>query len=133
MGKTTILENEAMKLYYHDDAKIVHHEMVRYPGARLLESVLTRGLDLLRERGAQKWLSDDREGGALPKSHHEWGEQVWGPRAAAAGWRYWALVPPADVIGKMNMARLIKTYAAMGVTVELFQSPEQGLEWLRKL
>ena len=59
--------------------------MGKYPGAGVLESALETGLEVLRARGAHKWLSDDRQGGALPKSHHEWGQNVWGPKAAAAG------------------------------------------------
>src|SRR5262245_25363298 len=132
MSKVLVLETEAMNLWYHPELKIVHHEMVRYPGAKVLETVLTRGLDLLREHGASKWLSDDRNGGALPKSHHEWGEQVWGPKAAEAGWRQWALVPPAEALGRMNMARLSKIYGALGVQFEVFSTPEEGLAWLKK-
>src|SRR5580658_9821889 len=78
MPTITILATKELTLSYHEEAKIVHHELHRYPGASTLEAALERGLSVLREHGAQKWLSDDRNGGALPKAHHEWAETDWG-------------------------------------------------------
>jgi hypothetical protein len=86
MNRETIVDTPGLLLWYYPDTKIIHHEMQKYPGAEVLESALEKGLEVLRTRGAHKWLSDDRKGGALPKSHHEWGNKVWGPAAAAAGW-----------------------------------------------
>ena len=65
MQTTTVLETKELTLWFHEEAKIVHHELHRYPGASTLEAALERGLSVLRERAAHKWLSDDRKGGAL--------------------------------------------------------------------
>lgn len=130
MPPEKILETAGMTLWYHPERKIIHHEMHRYPGASTLETVLNRGLELFVVRKATKWLSDDRKGGALPKSHHEWGERVWGPKAAAMGWRHWALLPPTELLGKMNMQRLASTYAALGVTAEVFTDLDRAFGWL---
>lgn len=129
--REAVIETSRMSLYFHPIENIIHHEMHAYPGVELLESVLTRGLELMKTHGAIKWLSDDRNGGAVPKSHHEWGERVWAPQAVKAGWRYWALLPPADVLGTANMKRLVKIYATKGVTVETFDDPEEAFNWLR--
>ena len=133
MTRRIIVDEGAMKLWYHEDGSILHHEMLRYPGAQLLETVLNSGLEFMREHRVNKWLSDDRNGGALPKSHHEWGETVWGPKAAAAGWKYWALVPPEELVGRMNMERLTKTYGDLGVQVQVFATPVLALSWLRNI
>ena len=130
MTKETIVDRAGIVLWYYPDTKIIHHELQKYPGAEALESTLVKGLELMRDRGAREWLSDDRRGGALPKSHHEWGDKVWGPDAAAAGWQYWALVPPAEALGSANMSRLVKVYATLGVTVETFPDPRPAMAWL---
>ncbi len=130
MPKMTIVDLPEITLWYHDDRKLVHHQIHRYPGSALLEGVLEKGLAVMKEHGAHKWLSDDRNNGALPKSHHDWANNVWGPRAAAAGWKYWALVPPKELVGQMNMARLKEAYGSLGVTVSVFSDPYQALAWL---
>lgn len=119
-----------MSLWFHPRDLIVHHEMHQYPGQDTLEKMLLRGLELLKEHGASKWLSDDRNGGALPRSHHEWGEKVWVPQAVAAGWKYWALLPPIEAIGNSNMTRLVELYAAKGVTVSFFREVAAAHRWL---
>ena len=128
--KETVLDLPEMTLWYHRDKRVVHHQMHKYPGASVLERVLDAGLATLTKYGARKWLSDDRKGGALPKSHHDWANEVWGPRAAAAGWRYWALVPPMELLGQANMSRLKETYSALGVTADVFADPYAALAWL---
>ena len=66
--------------------------------------------------------------GALPKSHHEWASTVWGPSAAAAGWKCWALVSPQRVIGQLNTARLKETYGSLGVTVNVLRDVDEALK-----
>ena len=129
--KDNVIETPRMSLYYHPVENIIHHEMHAYPGIEILEQILMGGLELMKKHLASKWLSDDRQGGALPKSHHEWGDRVWAPQAVQAGWRYWALLPPADALGTANMKRLVETYANKGVTVELFETFEEAFDWLR--
>jgi hypothetical protein len=130
--RETVIETPRMSLHYHPVQKIIHHEMHAYPGLEILERILLGGIELMKQHGAVKWLSDDRNGGAVPKSHHEWGEAVWSPRAVQAGWRYWALVPPADTLGTANMKRLVAIYAKRGVTVEMFPDPDEAFHWLRQ-
>lgn len=127
----TVIETPRMSLYYHPIENIIHHEMHSYPGIDILEEVLVGGLALMKKHRAIKWLSDDRNGGALPKSHHEWGDTVWAPQAVQSGWRYWALLPPADALGSANMKRLVGIYAKRGVTVELFDNYNEAFNWLR--
>jgi hypothetical protein len=130
MVKELVVDVGSMVVWYHPDLAIVHHEMRRYPGADALQSARERGLEALQRNRASKWLSDDRLGGALPESHHQWAQHVWGPKAAAAGWKHWALLPPAELVGGANMMRLAEVYNALGVTVGTFSTPEDALAWL---
>jgi len=127
-----IIESSRMSLWYHSEERIVHHKMHQYPGQEVLQTVLLRGLEVLKEHNACCWLSDDRAGGALPRSHHEWGDQVWAPQAIAAGWRYWALLPPEQALGQTNMTRLVEAYARRGVVVEIFSDPAKAHLWLKR-
>ena len=128
--KETIVELPGITLWYHPDKRVVHHEVSKYPGAEVLETVLEKGLEVLKKHGARKWLSDDRRSGALPKSHHHWAQNVWGAAAAAAGWKFWAICPPGDLLGSANINRLIDTYSGFGVTVKSFAEPAAAMAWL---
>ncbi len=128
--KETIIDTPAYVLWFYPDQGLLHHVMRKYPGVEILESSLEKGLDLIKNRGATKWLSDDRRGGALPKSHHDWALRVWGPKAAAAGWKWWALLPPTELLGSANMARLAEIYGALGVFVRTFGDPDAATKWL---
>ena len=132
MLRETLIETPRMSLWYLPDDRIIHHQMHQYPSQETLEEVLLRGLEAMKEHGATKWLSDDRAGGAVPRSHHEWGEQVWAPQAIAAGWKYWAFLPPEQTLGHANMTRLVQVYAAKGVLVKVFSEPTQAQHWLRR-
>jgi hypothetical protein len=129
--RETIIQKGRMSLFFHPLEKIVHHQMHQYPGLELLQEVLMRGMELLKETGATKWLSDDRNGGAVPKSHHEWGDKVWAPQAIDAGWRHWALVLPNDLLHTANMQKLVRLYTSQGVTVQTFSDPDEAFRWLR--
>jgi hypothetical protein len=131
--KEPIIELGGITVWFHTERKVIHHEMSKYPGTESLEKALEAGLDVLRARGVKKWLSDDRKGGALPKSHHDWGQNVFGPAAARAGWKYWALCPPSEMLGSANMRRLAEIYASLGVEVRTFATPEAALAWLDSL
>lgn len=130
LKKELVVEVPGLTVWYCPDERFIHHEMSRYPGAAVLESALDAGLEALRAHRASKWLSDDRRGGALPKSHHEWGQNVWGPKAAAAGWKYWALLPPTEMLGTTNMLRLVEIYAALGVKAKTFGDLQSAIDWL---
>ena len=80
---------------------------------------------------ARKWLSDDRGNGAVRPEDEEWVQKNWLPKVVAAGWKYWAIVPPQKVVGQMNIKRLVAAFAEVGVTAQVFSDPTAALEWLR--
>jgi hypothetical protein len=130
-GDTVLIDTEAVSLRYHARTKIVHHELRRFVHGEEFRAVLEKGLELFKERGACKWLSDDRGNGALKPADADWALNDWAPRVMAAGWRFWAVVMPEKVIGQMNMKRWIETYAAQGVTVQAFSDPIEAMNWLK--
>ena len=128
-----VLDNETSRLCYDPRHKIVQHEFRSFVHGRALRDVLERGLELLKQRGAHKWLSDDRGNGPVTAADSEWALNDWAPRVIAAGWKYWAVVLPEKVLGQMNMRRWIETYSKLGVLAQVFDDPEAGRTWLKAL
>ena len=131
MDKIEVINKDYMELWYHPDSKIVHHKMKKSlpPGGH--KKLLSTGADYMEKYGAIKWLSDDRKNAVLTQEDQEWNDKHWRPRVIRAGWQYWALLMPEQMIGKMNMQRIIsQKYTDLGITIEFFDNPLTALKWL---
>lgn len=56
-----------------------------------------------------------------------------GPRAAKAGWKYWALVVPEDIAGRASMTDIVQTFHQLGVHVSIFSDLEEAQTWIEGL
>jgi hypothetical protein len=126
----TILDNDYATLQYHPETKIVHHQFHKPISGDPFREVLTKGAEACEEYGAIKWISDDRANSAIPPEDGQWAENVWVPRVLAVGWKYWAIVMPAKIIGQMNMQYFKKQNEERGVTVQVFSDPTEAMTWL---
>jgi len=128
----TIIQNEYATLVYHPDTKIVHHIFHKPIGGKEFRQVLDNGANALAQHQASKWLSDDRENSALSREDTEWSKTDWFPRAVKAGWKYWALVVPQDIIARMNMKEFVDSYVEQGLRIAVFSKPDEAMKWLEK-
>jgi len=133
MSTQTIIDNDYVTLWYHPEAKIVHHQFHRFIHGEHFRAVLDQGLDVFKQYGAHKWLSDDRANSALPKEDSEWGLNDWNPRVFANGWKYWAVVMPDKKIGQTNINWLMRENIAHGLVVQVFEDPDEALKWLESV
>jgi hypothetical protein len=130
MPKKVLLDNEWVTIWYHGDTKIIHHQFHQYIYGEKFRECLNTGTEMMKKHGAKKWLSDDRNNAAMSKEDMAWTETDWYPRTIAAGWKFWAIVLPKNIIGKMNMDYIIKRAAAEGLTIRPFTDPDEAMEWL---
>ena len=130
MDKELIIDNENMTIWYYPNKRIVHHQFHRFTYGKTLRDGLSAGAAILEEKGAQKWLSDDRKNTGLGKDDMDWTATVWRPRVKKAGLKYWAIVLPEKIFGQMVMKRIIEEYANTGVTIQTFSDPDEAMKWL---
>ncbi|HRF94498.1 MAG TPA: hypothetical protein PLZ51_04870, partial [Aggregatilineales bacterium] len=110
MSTITIIDNPHVKLFYHQDTKIVHHIYGPTIGGDFLQEELNAGVDLLKKYGAIKWLSDNRELEEHTREDTDWINNDWLPRAIATGWKYWALVVPNSFMARVNMIEFTESF-----------------------
>jgi hypothetical protein len=132
MPTITIFDNEHAALFYHQETKIVHHQFKADLDSAHMRKTLTGGIDLLKEHQAIKWLSDNRAMHTHSEEDGEWINANWLPRAIAAGWKYWALVVPNDVMGRMNMSEFVQSFYDRGVRIMVFTDVNEAMRWLEK-
>jgi hypothetical protein len=129
--RITKIENEHALLWYYPNQRIIHHQFLQPISGEAFQSVLMAGLDLMREHGAEKWLSDDRNNSILPAEDSAWSQDYWLPRAYQAGWKYWAVLPPAKARGRINMQRLMDFVGEQRkVKIQIFSDPDDAWQWL---
>jgi hypothetical protein len=130
MNKIALLGNEYVKLWYHPEPKIIHHEILNSPPSAIFREMLTKGAECLEQHGATKWLSDDSRNKLVQPEDNVWGDTVWAPRVIKAGFKFWAIVLPKQALGHLQMQRFCREYRARGVVVELFEKTDAALKWL---
>jgi hypothetical protein len=130
MAPITILNDKYVTMLYYPESKILHHQMHQFFFGQTFRDVMNKGIESLQKNGANKWLADDRAVGAWAKEDMEWGNADWFPRAAKAGWKYWAIIMPEKIVGKMTVQKLADSYSARGVQTRIFSSTEEGKKWL---
>jgi hypothetical protein len=133
MSDIKIIDNEFASLVYHPETKIVHHTFHKPIGGSKFREVLNSGAETLKKYGAMKWLSDDRGNSALSPEDTEWSKTDWFPRSFQAGWKYWALVVPEDILARMNLKEFVDSYVEQGLCVMVFSKPEDAMKWLSKI
>jgi hypothetical protein len=128
--RETIIDNEFVTLRDYPMTKIVYHERHKFFFGKELRDALNEGTSLLKQHGACKWQSDDRDFSALHPDDREWGDRDRTPRTGAAGWRYWAVLTPTRMVGQMSTQRLIKTFADLDVEVKVSSQTYEAMAWL---
>ncbi len=130
MAKLTILDNDFATLWYHTDTRIVHHQIKKYIYGVHLQELLNKGTETLIQNRAIKWISDDRRNNALTLQDQDWANNVWFPKTAKAGWKFWAMVQPEKLAGQLNMQKQANVVTNGGVTVGTFSDPDEAMSWL---
>ena len=130
MPEVQILSNQYATLAYHADSKVIHHTFHKTIGAEKFREVLNLGVEAMGKYGASKWLSDDRNNSVLSPEDTEWSMTNWFPRAIQAGWKYWALVVPQNILAQMNLKEFVDTYYEQGLRIMVFSNPDEAMKWL---
>ncbi|HRF47642.1 MAG TPA: hypothetical protein PLC98_08465 [Anaerolineales bacterium] len=126
----TVVDKPSFIMWYYPDKKIVHHQIRKFSFGQEFRDFLLAGTEQIRKNKATKWLSDDRSNTALAKEDLDWAKTNWTPQTLQAGWKHWAIVQPASVLGKMAMDRVVKDYRDAGLNARFFSDVDEAMKWL---
>jgi hypothetical protein len=132
MSPIIIVDNEYITVRYLPDKKIVYHTVHKPIESKLFMSALDAGGEVLRKKGACKWLSDDRKNGPLSPEMIA-GPAIWGPGMVAAGWKYWANVVPREIISAGTLKPVMETLFDLGLRMNVFNNVEDAFQWLESM
>lgn len=132
MQREILLDNDYLIMWFYPRAGLIHHKFKRYVKGKPFREMLMTGTKAMKERGADKWLSDDRDMPLLSPDDREWGKINWFPETVKAGWKFWAIVESENRIGSLNMKKLIRQYSNKGITAKFFKDPGEAFQWIIK-
>lgn len=130
MANVILAENEYITVQYVPEKGMIHHTIHQPYGGAPFREALNKGTTALKEYGICKWLSDDRKNGPLSEEDIEWGFNDWNKRTIEAGWKYWALVVPTDVMSAGSLMPTIQALFDLGLRAMVFDNLEAAQEWL---
>lgn len=130
--KTIIFDNEHATAWVDPSKKMVHHKIKKYTYGDALKELFVKTTEAFEQNNCTKWLSDDRENGALRPADRDWAYEFWAPKIIKAGWKYWAIILPNVVVGQMNMKQISEHYNKRGINVNFFTDETSAKQWLEK-
>lgn len=133
MVANTILSNEYFDLLFHEEDKVVHHIYKPAMDSEHLYELLTAGTELLRDNGAKKWISDNRElVNTFNQKEADWVNEVWLPETIGVGWKYWAMIVPKDLIANADHIKYVESFYNSGVWVTVWPELDEAFKWITK-
>ena len=133
MSETIVLDNQYITIKYLPDKKMIYHTVHQPFGGQALRDALIAGFDALQNYKVSKWLSDERKNGPMSAEDIEWGNKNLNQRSMEAGWKYWALVVPEQLVAAGAMVPTMNALFELGLRMMVFSNVEEASEWLAKL
>jgi hypothetical protein len=125
-----LVDNEYITVKYDPEHKFIHHTVHKPVEGWDLRNALLAGSEALKKYGASKWLSDDRLNGPISDEDREWGVENWNIPTIEAGWKYWALVVPTEVVAAGSLVPVMSHWYELGLRMMVFSSMDKAVEWL---
>ena len=134
MEKTIVFQSETATMVFYPVVNIVHNTFRGKPTGQDFREALDAGVKVMKEHGATKWLSDDRENEVVfSPEDHEWADNDWFPRMKKNGWKTWAMVVPEFVKARLNVKEIIDKNYDRGIRIAVFTDVNEALQWLIKV
>jgi hypothetical protein len=106
-------------------------EWKRYAVSGEFRTGLEKGLELVKQKRARKWLADMRHMGVVSPADQKWSNEDWFPRALAAGIHKMALIVPKSTLAQMSVDTIMSKVPGTDLETAYFDGVEKAKEWLR--
>jgi SpoIIAA-like len=115
---------------WDEEGQVVLVEWEGWANSSEFSELLEAELTALREHRCSRVLADCRRQKVLNPADQDRANQVWLPRALAAGLKRFAVVIPSSVLAEVNLKDSLGKVAPKTLEVAYFATPEEAREWL---
>ena len=95
--------------------------------------ICLKALEIVKDTGIDKFLSDTSEMKVMPKENQEWIQNEWFPMAMQTKLRRVAFLVPNSAFGKASVeATNSQAQQAGNITIRNFTNREEAIQWLKE-
>jgi signal transduction histidine kinase len=131
VSKQIFHENESVQLYYDGNLKVTVIQWKGSVSSEQYRDTFKVVLDSLKIYKTPGWISDVRRQGVVSAEDQQWLVQSLGPEAIRYGLKRIAVIGFKDTVRSDYYELIRKTSAANGLELQVFNSMEEALEWMR--
>lgn len=102
-----------------------------YVKTDLYREALNKGLALVQEKGADKWLANLKQMKLISREDENWANDIWFPKALKSSIKWMATVVSDDVFNKIAVQKIMSKDQLTGLNIAKFNSKEDAIEWLK--
>jgi stage II sporulation SpoAA-like protein len=115
---------------WDEDGQLVLVEWRGWANSTEFSALLEAEIVALRKHKGSRMLADCRRQKGLSGSDQDRANNVWLPRALAAGLKRFAVVVPASGLAEANLKERLGKVRAGALEIAYFATPEEAREWL---
>jgi SpoIIAA-like len=115
---------------WDEDGKLVLVEWQGWANPSEFAALLEAEIVALRKHKGSRMLADCRRQKGLSAADQDRANEVWLPRALAAGLKRFAVVVPSSGLAEANLKERLGKVRAQALEVAYFPTPEEARDWL---
>jgi hypothetical protein len=117
-------------VHYDEAVKCIIMEWKGFAFTNEMREGHNKGLELLKEKKAFRWISDLRLAKTVAEDDQEWLREDWKPRLLEAGMRYSAIIVPQSALGRIQMKTLMERSKDKIAERRYFDDIREAKAWL---
>ncbi|TGL63296.1 methyl-accepting chemotaxis protein [Leptospira sarikeiensis] len=121
-------QSDIGSLYYMKKNELVEVVWTENFSDEKYKEMLNKGLELVKEMNASKWMADTSDMGVTSPEAQTWVNENWFPRAINSSLRKIAIVIPQSVLAELAMDN--SSLKAGNIELRNLPSREEGMKWL---
>jgi SpoIIAA-like len=115
---------------WDEDGKLVLVEWQGWANPSEFAALLEAEIVALRKHKGSRMLADCRRQKGMSAADQDRANEVWLPRALAAGLKRFAVVVPSSGLAEANLKERLGKVRAQALEVAYFPTPEEARDWL---
>ncbi len=129
-----VFSSEVISIEYDAAANmVVMNWKPVYIKTNLYREALEMGLEIVQEKGADKWLANLKEMKLISRADENWTNDIWFPKALKSNMKWMATIMSDDVFNKVAVKKIMSQDQLSSLTVNQFTSIEDAIDWLRNM
>ncbi len=102
-----------------------------YIKTNLYRDALEMGLDIVNEKGADKWLANLKDMKLISRADENWTNDIWFPKALKSNIKWMATIMSEDVFNKVAVKKIMSQDQLSSLMVDQFTCKEDAVDWLK--